>query len=492
MKIRNVYQIDLFNNSENKHIITKPIRLIELFSGIGFQRMGISRVFPNMQSWKTCEWAAPSIIGYDAIWNGKQEDEQFEKEFLVDRLYELGISFDYNKPATLKQIKAKPLPYLNHLYNCILRTHDLVNVMNVKGSDLEIVDTDQYEYWLSYSFPCQSLSAAGKREGMSKSQKEEGGTRSGLVWEVLRILQECGEHKPNLIMENVKEIHNKKNIKEFLKLQQELEKLGYKSFWQDMCGLDYNVPQNRIRTFMISIYKEDTVYSFPEPVKLQRQLSDLEEENVDKKYFLNKKMVDYITGANYDNSKFNRKKAFERKQKYIEDLDIAGTITTREGQRSLDTFVAVKVVGNYSPSGHNAANVVDPSGAAPTLMENHRTRTAIMVRNNNSKGYLEAHEGDGIDMSTRMHHHRGTVQKGVSQTLTTQADIGIVVNGGGLLQFRKLTPLECTRLMDADDQVYYALRDIAKLTEGQIIHIMGDGLIAAIPEFIFREMKGEN
>lgn len=49
-----------------------------------------------------------------------------------------------------------------------------------------------------------------------------------------------------------------------------------------------------------------------------------------------------------------------------------------------------------------------------------------MIKNNNSKGYAIAQSGDGIDISSRMQHHRGTVQKGMSQTLDTQCNVGVI------------------------------------------------------------------
>ena len=53
----------------------------------------------------------------------------------------------------------------------------------------------------------------------------------------------------------------------------------------------------------------------------------------------------------------------------------------------------------------------------------------IKIKNATKKGYLEANVGDGVDISTRMEYHRGTVQKGIAQTLTTQIDVGVVTNG---------------------------------------------------------------
>lgn len=87
--------------------------------------------------------------------------------------------------------------------------------------------------------------------------------------------------------------------------------------------------------------------------------------------------------------------------------------------------------------------------------------------------------------------HRGTVQKGKSQTITTQPDIGAVVPGSTGLRIRKLTPRECMRLMGAEDWVYDRLV-AGGLSDSQIYHIAGDGLIANIPELLIKQMKEDD
>lgn len=57
------------------------------------------------------------------------------------------------------------------------------------------------------------------------------------------------------------------------------------------------------------------------------------------------------------------------------------------------------------------------------------------------------------------------------------------------LTIRRLTELENMRLMGGDDEVYYALRDIAKLSSSQIYHICGDGLVPQIIEAIMNQFK---
>ena len=90
----------------------------------------------------------------------------------------------------------------------------------------------------------------------------------------------------------------------------------------------------------------------------------------------------------------------------------------------------VKVIGNYSPSNHEASRILDIEGVSPTIKENHGTINAIRIKNATNIGYLEATEGDGIDISGRMQYHRGTVQKEKSQTLNCMGveDVGVIVN----------------------------------------------------------------
>ena len=57
-----------------------------------------------------------------------------------------------------------------------------------------------------------------------------------------------------------------------------------------------------------------------------------------------------------------------------------------------------------------------------------------------------------------------------------------------MLKIRKLTPLECCRLMGADDSVDAKLK-AAGLSDSQRYHIYGDGLVVNIPQKIFERMK---
>lgn len=221
-------QTSLFDKPVYK--IDKPIRLIELFGGIGAQARALERIGADFEHYKMCEFDRFAVSSYNAVH---------------------GTDFKVS------------------------------DISDLKASDLEIVDTNKYCYIMTYSFPCQDLSVAGAWKGMAKGSN----TRSGLLWEVERLLNECDELPQVLIMENVPQVHGKKNMVDFNEWTRFLETKGYSNYWKDLNAKDYGVPQNRNRCFMVSIlgnYK----YEFPGTVKLDRVLKDVLEHNVDEKFYI--------------------------------------------------------------------------------------------------------------------------------------------------------------------------------------------------------------
>ena len=130
---------------------------------------------------------------------------------------------------------------------------------------------------------------------------EGSGTRSSLLYEVGRLLQECTELPQILIMENVTQVHSKSikkgqttsNYDNFKKWIEFLQSLGYCSKWADLNAKDYGVPQNRDRTIMVS-WQGDYYYDFPRPVSLTLCMDDLlqSEDDIEPRYYLSKQAVD--------------------------------------------------------------------------------------------------------------------------------------------------------------------------------------------------------
>lgn len=67
---------------------------------------------------------------------------------------------------------------------------------------------------------------------------------------------------------------------------------------------------------------------------------------------------------------------------YISNIDKKRGTVQKEMIPTLKTSpdIGVVILGNYSPSGHNASRVVDTDGIAPIVMENHGTVTAVAVK----------------------------------------------------------------------------------------------------------------
>ena len=383
----NVQQLNLFNFGKDTFKINKPIRLIELFSGIGSQHKALTLLGANFVSWKTCEWAVPSIKAYNYI--HIKDFTDYSKDLTKEQLIEYldgNISTNYNEPCNVKKQNEK---WLKEVYNNCIATNNLMNIMKVKGSDLEIKDTDKYCYIMTYSFPCQDLSLAGNRQGMSVSQSE-GGTRSGLLWEVERILNELSRERERehsslpqvLLMENVPEVIGANNVKDFNKWLVKLESLGYTNFFQILNAKDYGIPQNRRRCFMVSILG-DYAYNFPIKIPLKYRLKNFLEKQVDEKYYLSDKMIDYITATGTQNFSVNNSEV---------NCEVARPLTTEHNKRAGTTnYIApalpnLRKIGNWG-NGHHAKDIYDPQGNAPTITTgNHGLGQAIIDEESNGGG----------------------------------------------------------------------------------------------------------
>lgn len=231
---------------------TNPIRLIELFGGIGSQAMALSRLGVEFEHYKLIEIDKYAVASYNAIH---------------------GTNFA------------------------------AIDITKIHGKDLSIVDIDNYCYLMTYSFPCQDLSVAGKQQGMAKGS----GTRSCLLWEVERLLNET-EHLPQLLlMENVPQVHSKKNLPDFENWMNFLRSKGYSNFYQDLNAKDYGVAQNRNRCFMVSILGDYCFY-FPKPMSLDKTMNDYLEDTVDEKYYINNKKAEILIQQLLENSSNSDKK----------------------------------------------------------------------------------------------------------------------------------------------------------------------------------------
>lgn len=437
-------QLNLFAQSRREYKINKPIRLIELFGGIGSQAKALENLGANFERWRLCEWAIPSIRSYAAIHDGwRGETGRYAEATMEDLLKRTnGVSSDYNRPLSEDGRKRLGRKALEELCQAMDACNDFCpNVSEIHPSDLSIEKEGDREhcYVLTYSFPCQDISQSGKLAGFEKGS----GTRSGLLWEVERLLgelKEAGQRPDVLLMENVPGVCGDRNLKPWNEWLDRLEELGYSNYWAKVNAKDHGIPQNRLRVFMVSILGEYG-YRFPKKMRLEKRLRDFLEKDPPPKYDLSPQIIRTML--------YGESKRFKRREDFMHSL--------MNGKKGM--ACTIKAKSSYDSS------------------------WTILVKNAKKKGYLEAEEGDGIDCGTRMQYHCGTVQSGMSQTIKTTIDIATQSEG----KLRKLTPLECMRLMGFNDKDEQAMRSIG-MSDSAIYHCAGDSIVVDVLMDIFKEL----
>lgn len=180
-------QMSFFDGTQ-KFRNDKPIRLIELFAGYGSQALALKYLGVQFEHYRISEWATKSIQAYKDLHATDDRTDYSQGLTLAEiKAWLTGkISTDYSTPATAEQIGRFSEKTARTLYNNMRATRNIGSITQATADDLAIVNTAEFLYIMTYSFPCQDLSAAGNGAGMSKGS----GTRSGLLWEVERLLNE--------------------------------------------------------------------------------------------------------------------------------------------------------------------------------------------------------------------------------------------------------------------------------------------------------------
>ena len=325
--------------------------------------------------------------------------------------------------------------------------------------------------------PCQSFSLAGKREGKNSD-------KGILFFNSHEFIQ---KNKPRFfIFENVKGLLSDDEGKTF---QEWVNMLGGKSvnglpilfpyensvpyhiYWQVLNSKKHGVPQNRERVFIVGIRDDqDNSFQFPKEEHLTTRLKDVLESEVDEKYFLSERALDYL----------------------------------------------------FSDSKSQSANTLQEGNTCRTLMAgDYKCPPTIKIKSGTAKGYEEANEGDSINFGfASSETRRGRVGKDVAQTLDTQCNQGVIIPlfhwgkgknnermvydkegispcmtsamgmGGGYTpsvikdyKIRRLTPRECFRLQDFPDTF-----DFSCVSDSQAYKQAGNSITVRVLEKILRHL----
>ena len=261
---------------------------------------------------------------------------------------------------------------------------------NNLGDIRKIEELPDADLW-TYSFPCQDISVAGKGAGIKE------GTRSGLLFEVERLLRVAAEKRTlpkYLLLENVKNLVSKKFKADFDKWLDFLSELGYTNYWKVLNAKDYGIPQNRERVFCVSIRGEHEPFVFPKPKELTIRLRDLIDEKVDEKFYLKESTIRSILHSTFNS----------RRDSIRPSDGLANTLLARDW-RGPQCVQVGEVVGEKWDKMHDISKrVYEPNGIAPTVHCQQGGNTELKIAEDFVLGGLQKHQTPRTD--------------GVSPTLT--------------------------------------------------------------------------
>lgn len=206
-------------------------------------------------------------------------------------------------------------------------------------------------------------------------------TRSGLLWEVERLLNETENLPQVLLMENVPQVHGKKNMPDFQNWIDFLTSKGYQNFYKDLNAKDYGVAQNRKRCFMVSILG-DYMYKFPKPLETTVKLDDFLDKIPDPKFYIdNKKSKELINNILADKIKLHKGAngvivkgmSGDKYRAECKPTDTSSTLCARDW----------KGFNNYGQTG-----IVEMNGDTPTV-DNLKIRRLSTVESWKLMGFAE-------------------------------------------------------------------------------------------------------
>lgn len=254
---------------------------------------------------------------------------------------------------------------------------------NNLGDIRKIEELPDADLW-TYSFPCQDISVAGKGAGIKE------GTRSGLLFEVERLLRvalEKGTLPKYLLLENVKNLVNKKFKADFDKWLDFLAELGYTNYWKVLNAKDYGIPQNRERVFCVSIRGEHELFVFPKPKELTIRLRDMIDEAVDERFYLKESTIRSILRSTFNS----------RRDSIRPSDGLANTLLARDWRGPQCVQVGEVVGGKWDKMHDISKRVYEPDGIAPTVHCQQGGNTELKIAEDFVLGGLQKHQTPRTD-----------------------------------------------------------------------------------------------
>ena len=378
---------------------------------------------------------------------------------------------------------------------------------------------------------------------------KEGQTRSGLYYEGYRILKE--KLPKYSIIENVKNLTSKRFKTQFDAILKDLSDLGYTNYWQVLNAKDYGIPQNRERVFIVSIRNDiaKSNFCFPQKVPLLWKLKDFLEDKVDEKYYLTEKGIGRLIKKNNKLIRESKNpnvsaciiagyhKMDGRNSQYISvptDIQrIGGLYDTEKKTRQAGSIYNINgisptltTMGYVEAQVGDSINISYPKSltkrgrvgkevsqtilTSPSMATLEKIDKPINILHNKISIQDRVYDTDGIATSIVASNFRGNIAEkrmfnpynnkeitDIAPTQTTScgsttssAAILISEDGTQCMRIRKLSPLECWRLMGFDDEDFYKAQS-AGVSDTQLYRQAGNSIVVNVLEFILQELLSE-
>lgn len=395
-------------------------------------------------------------------------------------------------------------------YSMVNQCSESLNLRDVRTVTAETV-RDQHVDLITYGFPCQDISIAGKQQGFVNDSGES--TRSGLFFEALRIIKELQPRYA--IAENVKALTSQKFKNEFATVLSSLEEVGYKNYWRVLNAKDYGIPQNRERVFIVSIRRDvdEWDFQFPDKEPLMLRLRDMLEpaESVDEKYYLSteREGVRKLIAELESRYRINSSTAVCVASRGRNRADPSGC-TMESGGGNLEPKITID--GLTRDVQCQRARVFNPNGLSATITAtDYKEPPQISVigqLKGGEKGRVVDRDGIGYTLTATeykdplkiaepviigsMQAHAAVKTDGICPTLTEAMGMGggqVPVHTYGV-RIRKLTPRECWRLMGFLDEEFDRVHGVSN---SQLYKQAGNSIVvnvlsALLSQLFYKEL----
>lgn len=367
--------------------------------------------------------------------------------------------------------------------------------------------------------PCQAFSISGKRMG-------EDDHRGILFYNSHEFIT---KNKPRFfIFENVKGLLSDNGGRTFFKWTQYLggksinglpvifphpEAVPYHLYWQVLNAKDYNVPQNRERVFIVGIRDDaDNRFKWPKPIHLTKRIRDIIEPCVSEKYYLKKKMLEYMIKRkdNFNGGKINFKNAD----------DVASTLTKSSSSLDISDNIIMVAQVQRSELGKKLRRKALATGKDHTPFQakqlNFRpskwmnTITCATTKDNlivagirgrkpspdkpydqilelsstETSNTITSVAKDNVILSTITGTHQQDIvhdPRGIMRTLPA-CHRGDKTNIADNQSIRRLTPRECARLMDFEDSF------VMPCSDSQMYKQFGNSVAVKMFELLIKKL----